>query len=44
MDLGRFQSDLNALAPGNVQLLNITGIAKNFREWLHRELDGRSRS
>ncbi len=30
MDLVRFQSDLNALAPGNVQLLNITGIAKNF--------------
>lgn len=30
MDLGRFQNDLNALAPGNVQLLNITGIAKNF--------------
>ena len=31
MDLVRFQNDLNALAPGNVQLLNITGIAKNFR-------------
>jgi hypothetical protein len=30
MDLDRFQTDLNALAPGNVQLLNITGIAKNF--------------
>lgn len=30
MDLVRFQNDLNALAPGNVQLLNITGIAKNF--------------
>lgn len=30
MDLVRFQKDLNALAPGNVQLLNITGIAKNF--------------
>lgn len=30
MDLVRFQADLNALAPGNVQLLNITGIAKNF--------------
>ncbi len=30
MDLARFQTDLNALAPGNVQLLNITGIAKNF--------------
>ena len=30
MDLVRFQSDLNALAPGNVQLLNITGIAKDF--------------
>jgi hypothetical protein len=29
-DYVRFQSDLNALAPGNVQLLNITGIAKNF--------------
>ena len=29
-DYARFQSDLNALAPGNVQLLNITGIAKNF--------------
>jgi Carboxypeptidase regulatory-like domain len=24
------QTDLNALAPGNVQLLNISGIAKNF--------------
>src|SRR5581483_2464713 len=30
MDLVRFQNDLNALAPGNVQLLNITGIAKDF--------------
>jgi Carboxypeptidase regulatory-like domain/TonB dependent receptor len=30
MDLARFQQDLNALAPGNVQLLNITGIARNF--------------
>ncbi len=29
-DYVRFQSDLNTLAPGNVQLLNITGIAKNF--------------
>jgi len=29
-DSVRFQNDLNALAPGNVQLLNITGIAKNF--------------
>ena len=29
-DYTRFQKDLNALAPGNVQLLNITGIAKNF--------------
>ncbi len=29
-DYARFQADLNALAPGNVQLLNITGIAKNF--------------
>ena len=26
----RFQNDLEALTPGNVQLLNITGIAKNF--------------
>jgi hypothetical protein len=30
MDLPRFQADLDALAPGNVQLLNITGIARNF--------------
>ena len=30
MDLERFQADLDALAPGNVQLLNITGIARNF--------------
>ena len=29
-DYARFQTDLNALAPGNVQLLNISGIAKNF--------------
>ena len=29
-DYARFQSDLNALAPGNVQLLSVTGIAKNF--------------
>ncbi len=29
-DYARFQTDLNALAPGNVQLLSITGIAKNF--------------
>jgi carboxypeptidase family protein/TonB-dependent receptor-like protein len=29
-DYARFQTDLNALAPGNVQLLNVTGIAKNF--------------
>jgi Carboxypeptidase regulatory-like domain len=29
-DYVRFQSDLDALAPGNVQLLNISGIAKNF--------------
>ncbi len=29
-DYTRFQADLNALAPGNVQLLNVTGIAKNF--------------
>ena len=29
-DYARFQSDLNALAPGNVQLLSISGIAKNF--------------
>ena len=29
-DYVRFQNDLNALAAGNVQLLNITGIAKNF--------------
>ncbi len=29
-DYARFQADLNALAPGNVQLLNISGIAKNF--------------
>ncbi len=30
MDLARFQNDLNALAPGNVQLLSVSGIAKNF--------------
>ena len=29
-DYARFQADLNALAPGNVQLLNVSGIAKNF--------------
>ncbi len=29
-DYARFQNDLNALAPGNVQLLSIFGIAKNF--------------
>lgn len=29
-DYVRFQNDLNALAPGNVQLLSITGIARNF--------------
>ena len=29
-DYLRFQNDLDALTPGNVQLLNITGIAKNF--------------
>jgi TonB dependent receptor-like, beta-barrel len=29
-DYARFQNDLNALAPGNVQLLSIYGIAKNF--------------
>jgi len=29
-DYARFQNDLNALAPGNTQLLSITGIAKNF--------------
>jgi len=29
-DYARFQADLNALAPGNVQLVNVTGIAKNF--------------
>ncbi len=29
-DYVRFQNDLNALAPGNVQLLSISGIAKNF--------------
>jgi hypothetical protein len=29
-DYVRFQNDLNALAPGNVQLLSIAGIAKNF--------------
>lgn len=30
MDMARFQTDLGALAPGNVQLFNISGIAKNF--------------
>ncbi|HEV3513082.1 MAG TPA: carboxypeptidase regulatory-like domain-containing protein [Candidatus Sulfotelmatobacter sp.] len=29
-DYARFQADLDALTPGNVQLLSITGIAKNF--------------
>jgi hypothetical protein len=29
-DYQRFQADMDALYPGNVQLLNITGIAKNF--------------
>ena len=29
-DYVRFQNDLDALTPGNVQLLSITGIAKNF--------------
>ncbi|HEV2469298.1 MAG TPA: carboxypeptidase-like regulatory domain-containing protein [Candidatus Sulfotelmatobacter sp.] len=29
-DYARFQADLNALAPGNVQLLTVPGIAKNF--------------
>lgn len=29
-DYVRFQNELEALTPGNVQLLNITGIAKNF--------------
>ncbi len=29
-DYVRFQNDLNALAPGNVQLLSIYGIAKDF--------------
>jgi carboxypeptidase family protein len=29
-DYVRFQNDLEALTPGNVQLLNVTGIAKNF--------------
>ncbi len=29
-DYVRFQNDLEALTPGNVQLLNISGIAKNF--------------
>jgi len=29
-DYVRFQNDLNALAPGNVQLLSIAGIAKDF--------------
>lgn len=32
LDLGRFQSDLDTLTPGNeVQLLNMIGFAKNFR-------------
>jgi len=30
IDLTRFQKDLDALTPGNVQLLSITGIARNF--------------
>jgi hypothetical protein len=29
-DYARFQADLDALTPGNVQLLSMTGIAKNF--------------
>ena len=29
-DFARFQSDLDALLPGNVQLLSVPGIAKNF--------------
>ncbi len=29
-DYVRFQNDLETLTPGNVQLLNVTGIAKNF--------------
>lgn len=29
-DYERFQNDLNALAPGNVQLLSVYGMAKNF--------------
>ena len=29
-DYVRFQKDLDALTPGNVQLLNVPGIAKNF--------------
>lgn len=29
-DFARFQTDLDALLPGNVQLLNVPGIAKNF--------------
>ena len=30
IDLTRFQKDLDALTPGNVQLLTVVGIAKNF--------------
>ena len=30
IDLARFQTDLDTLTPGNVQLLSIPGIAKNF--------------
>jgi len=30
IDFARFQKDLDALTPGNVQLLSISGIAKNF--------------
>ena len=29
-DYARFQQDINALTPGNVQLLTVVGIAKNF--------------
>ena len=31
IDLTRFQNDLEALTPGNVQLLGVFGMAKNFR-------------
>lgn len=30
IDLPRFQKDLDALTPGNVQLFNVSGIARNF--------------